>query len=44
MIYEALSLGARVGLLPLPRLKPKSLVLRGINSLVDEAFLTSLVI
>jgi len=41
MIYEALSSGARVGLLPVPRLKPKSRVLRGVDELVEAGFLTS---
>jgi mitochondrial fission protein ELM1 len=43
MIYEALSSGARVGLLPVPRLKAESRALRGIDSLVAEGFLTPLV-
>jgi mitochondrial fission protein ELM1 len=41
MIYEALSSGARVGLLPVPRLKPKSRVLQGIDELVEDGYLTS---
>jgi mitochondrial fission protein ELM1 len=41
MIYEALSSGARVGLLPVPRLKPKSRVLRGVDELLEAGFLTS---
>ncbi|MEO8614027.1 MAG: mitochondrial fission ELM1 family protein [Luteolibacter sp.] len=40
MIYEALGSGARVGLLPVPRLKTDSRVLRGIDSLVADGFLT----
>jgi hypothetical protein len=40
MIYEALSSGARVGLLPVPRLKPDSRVLRGIDELVETGYLT----
>lgn len=40
MIYEALSSGARVGLLPVPRLNPKSRVLRGIDELIQSGFLT----
>ncbi len=40
MIYEALSSGARVGLLPLPRLKPDSRVLRGIDELLGAGYLT----
>jgi len=40
MIYEALSSGARVGLLPVPRLKPNSRVLRGIDELIEQRFLT----
>ena len=39
MIYEARSSGARVGLLPVPRLNPKSRVLRGIDELVETGFL-----
>jgi mitochondrial fission protein ELM1 len=40
MIYEALSSGARVGLLPVPRLKPNSRVLLGIDELIEQRFLT----
>lgn len=40
MIYEALGSGARVGLLPVPRLKTASRVLRGIDGLVADSFLT----
>ena len=40
MIYEALSSGARVGLLSVPRLKPKSRVLRGIEELIEAGYLT----
>ena len=40
MIYEALSSGARVGLLPVPRLTDSSRVLRGIDALVADGFLT----
>jgi len=40
MIYEALSSGARVGLLPAPRLQQESRVLRGVELLVTEKFLT----
>ncbi len=40
MIYEALTSGARVGLLPCPRLKPGSRVLAGLDSLIAEGFLT----
>jgi mitochondrial fission protein ELM1 len=40
MIYEALSSGARVGLLPVPSLKPKSRVLRGIEELIEAGYLT----
>lgn len=39
MIYEALSSGARVGLLPVPRLNPSSRVLRGVDELVEGGFL-----
>lgn len=40
MIYEALSSGARVGLLPVPRLKPSSRILRGIDELIRDGNLT----
>jgi mitochondrial fission protein ELM1 len=40
MIYEALSSGARVGLLPVPRLNHHSRVLRGIDELTADGFLT----
>jgi mitochondrial fission protein ELM1 len=40
MIYEALSSGACVGLLPVPRLNSKSRVLRGIDDLVEAGYLT----
>ncbi len=40
MIYEALGSGARVGLLPVPRLKTASRVLCGIDRLVADGFLT----
>jgi mitochondrial fission protein ELM1 len=40
MIYEALSSGANVGLLPVPRLKPTSRVLRGLDELITDGFLT----
>ena len=39
MIYEALTSGAKVGLLPVPRLKAESRVLKGIDSLVEDGFL-----
>jgi mitochondrial fission protein ELM1 len=42
MIYEALTSGARVGLLPLPRLTKSSRVLRGVDALVAAGFLTPL--
>jgi hypothetical protein len=41
MIYEALSSGAKVGLLPAPRLKTSARVLRGLDGLVTDGFLTS---
>lgn len=41
MIYEALSSGARVGLLPAPRTQPDSRVLRGVEALVSNKFLTT---
>jgi mitochondrial fission protein ELM1 len=40
MIYEALSSGARVGLLPVPALKKSGRVTRGIERLVAEGFVT----
>jgi mitochondrial fission protein ELM1 len=40
MVYEALSSGARVGLLPVPRKKHDSRVLRGLDRLLDEGFVT----
>ena len=40
MIYEALSSGARVGLLPVPRLNSHSRVLRGIDELTADGYLT----
>ena len=40
MVYEALSSGASVGLLPMPRLLTDSRVLRGLEQLVGDGFLT----
>ncbi|MES2439041.1 MAG: mitochondrial fission ELM1 family protein [Verrucomicrobiota bacterium] len=40
MVYEALSSGAKVGLLPVPRLQENSRVLRGLEELVARKFLT----
>ena len=40
MIYEALSSGARVGLLPVPATKKAGRVARGIARLADEGFVT----
>ncbi|WP_193214214.1 mitochondrial fission ELM1 family protein [Luteolibacter marinus] len=40
MIYEALSSGARVGLLPVPLLKKAGRVARGIDRLVEQGFAT----
>lgn len=40
MIYEALSSGARVGLLPVPSLKKAGRVARGITGLVERGFAT----
>ena len=40
MVYEALSSGARVGLLPVPRKKQDTRVLRGLGRLVDDGFVT----
>lgn len=41
MIYEALTSGARVGLLPVPRLREGSRVLAGLDLLVREGCLTT---
>jgi mitochondrial fission protein ELM1 len=41
MIYEALSSGARVGLLPVPCLNSHSRVLRGVDELIADRFLTT---
>ena len=43
MIYESLSSGARVGLLPVPRLNSHSRVLRGIDELIVDGFITPFV-
>lgn len=40
MIYEALTSGARVGVLPMPRNTGKSRVLAGVDRLVADGFLT----
>jgi uncharacterized protein len=40
MIYEALSSGARVGLLSLPRLKKKNRVLSGLEQLIAAGYIT----
>lgn len=40
MIYEALASGARVGLLPAPRLAEGARVLRGVDDLVAKGYLT----
>lgn len=40
MIYEALSSGSKVGLLPVPALKKSGRVSRGIDELVDQGFAT----
>ena len=40
MIYEALTSGARVGLLPVPRMTKNSRVLRGIDGLLADGYLT----
>ena len=39
MIYEALSSGAKVGLLQVPRLKPNGRVARGIDELIADGYL-----
>jgi mitochondrial fission protein ELM1 len=40
MIYEALSSGAKVGLLPVPATKKAGRVARGVGGLADEGFVT----
>ena len=40
MVYEAVSSGARVGLLPVPRKRQDTRVLRGLSRLVDEGMVT----
>lgn len=40
MIYEALTSGARVGLLPMPRLVERSRILSGIDGLIADGYLT----
>jgi mitochondrial fission protein ELM1 len=40
MIYEALTSGAKVGLLPVPRLRADSRLLRGIDALIADGYLT----
>lgn len=40
MVHEALSSGAKVGLLPVPRLGESSRVLRGIDGLISGGYLT----
>ena len=41
MVYEALTSGARVGLLPVPRLREGSRVLAGLDSLVRQGYLAT---
>lgn len=43
MVYEALSSGANVGLLPVPRLLTNARVLRGLEQLIADGFLTPFV-
>ena len=40
MVYEALSSGAKVGLLPVPRLKSGTRVLQGLGKIIDGGFIT----
>jgi mitochondrial fission protein ELM1 len=40
MVYEALSSGSRVGLLPVPALKKAGRVAKGISGLVEQGFVT----
>ena len=42
MTYEALSSGAKVGVLPVPRLREDSRVLRGLDALIKQGRLSSL--
>jgi mitochondrial fission protein ELM1 len=39
MVYEALTGGAKVGVLEMPRLKPNARVIRGLEKLKDEGYL-----
>ena len=39
MVYEALTSGAKVGLLPVPRKKQNSRIIHGLDSLISEAYL-----
>jgi hypothetical protein len=40
MVYEALTAGARVGVLPMPRRRVRSRVSRGLEQLVAEGYVT----
>jgi mitochondrial fission protein ELM1 len=40
MVYEALSSGAKVGLLPVPRLKSDTRVLQGLEKIIGSGFIT----
>jgi mitochondrial fission protein ELM1 len=40
MVYEALSSGAKVGLLPVPRLKSGTRVLQGLGKIIEGGFIT----
>lgn len=41
MIYEALTSGAKVGLLPVPRIRADARILKGIDHLLENGFLTT---
>ncbi len=40
MVYESLSSGAKVGLLPVPRLKSGTRVLQGLEKIIESGFIT----
>jgi mitochondrial fission protein ELM1 len=42
MVCEALTAGARVGILPMPRTRKRSRVVRGLQMLVDDGYVTTL--
>lgn len=42
MVCEALTAGARVGILPMPRTRVRSRVVRGLEMLIDDGYVTTL--